>query len=463
MKIINKHLTYRMKEISILCLLLSCLVHAENLLFIAIDDLSSRIRSLGDPYAITPNLDRIYNESTVFTKQFATSPECGPSRTSMLTSLKVENHRVEHFEHFRGLNPRVITLPGLLRSNGGYFTSGVGKVFDFWNFGGRSSSEFIKPDLCSSKSIQCSFDRFYSYNEIILNKTTTPGNILFKKSDDNEILTDDYILRNSISQLQGFNESRKKFALFVGITKPHMPFTCHDSFYKMYDNLAISAAFTNMYNMTSYFKTVSHPYFKSDSREARKYSGFQVNNPNQYARGHYACISQSDSIIGRLVDVLDNLSAISNNTFVVIWGDHGFSVGERNIFGKKVLYENTNKSPFMIRFPPSSRVHNLIETPISNIDIYPTIAELLNVNVVQKIDGTSTVKLMNRDINHTHPVPFSSFYIYGPSSLIGISKWYKTNTTMTIHKRSSSNRLKPITTPYISRVYKPNTNERELL
>jgi iduronate 2-sulfatase len=429
---------------------------AENLLFIAVDDLSSRI---GDQYAITPNLDRIHNESIVFTKQFATSPECGPSRTSMLTSLKVENHKVDHFDNFRQKNPKVITLPGLLRVNGGYFTTGVGKVFDFWNFGGRDNPSILKPDLCTLKKNHCSFNRFYSYNEIVTEKPTSNSRLYNNVSDDT-ITLDDFILQNAMSQLQDFNQRKIKFALFVGFTKPHMPFKCHDSFYKMYEHVDFSPAFT-VYNETTYFSTLSHSYFKSSNREARGYTGFNVKNQTEYARAYYACMSQTDTMIGKLVDSVDSFLNLKNNTIVVIWGDHGFSVGERMLFGKKTLFENANKSPFMIRLP--SRNHQLIDTPISNIDIYPTIAELLNVPVNHTIDGTSTMKLVNRHANYTHPVPFSSFEIYGPAGLIGISKWYITNTTMSIHKRSSSNRLKPVSTPYILRVYKPNTDERELI
>lgn len=445
----------------IVCIISFTFTRAQNLLFIAVDDLASRLRSTGDPYAITPNLDKIYNESTVFTKHFATSPECGPSRTSMLTSLKVENHRVEHFEGFRRLNPRVITMPGFLRSKGRYFTSGVGKVFDFWNFGGRDSDLKIKPDLCTSKSIQCSFDRFYSYDEILptcLSGIQFNTRYLYANSSNDRNLLDDCIINNAISQLRDFSRSNnRKFALFVGITKPHMPFQCKDSFYKMHENTDFAAAF-NAYNTSSYFKHISHSYFKSDSREAQGYIGFKGNDASKYARAYYACVSQADEHIGRLVDELNSLQNLSNSTIVVIWGDHGFSVGERNMFGKKTLFENANKSPFMIRLP--SRIHHLIKTPISNIDIFPTIANLLNVSIDHKIDGTSAIRLMNNVVDD-HPVPFSSFRIYGPSSMIGISRWYVTNTTMTIHRRSSSNKLKP-DARIISRVYKPDTDEREL-
>jgi iduronate 2-sulfatase len=443
-------------KVHCLFLLIAHYASAENLLFIAVDDLSSRI---GDPYAITPNLDKIHNESIVFTKQFATSPECGPSRTSMLTSLKVENHKIEHFENFRQINPKVITLPGLLRVNGGYFTSGVGKVFDFWNFGGRADFSMIKPDLCTTKNNHCSFDRFYSMKEILRVKPPESGR-LYNNLSDGINSTDDFILQSAMSQLQDFNQRKIKFALFVGFTKPHMPFDCHDSFYRMYENVDFSPAFT-VYNETTYFNSLSHSYFKSINREAGGYTGFNGKNPVQYARAYYACMSQTDTMIGKLVESVDSFLNLKNNTIVVIWGDHGFSVGERRLFGKKTLFENANKSPFMIRLP--SRNHRIIDTPISNIDIYPTIAELLNVAVAHKIDGASTMKLVNRHANYTHPVPFSSFEIYGPAGLIGISKWYKTNTTMSIHKRSSSNRLKPVSTPFILRVYKPNTDERELI
>lgn len=438
-----------MKVIFLILCLIEISVSKPNVLFIAVDDLGSR------PDAYTPNIDSLMNQSVVFTRHYATSPECGPSRTSMLTSLKVENHRVEHFEQFRSLNPRTMTLPGVLRA-GGYTTTGVGKVFDLWTFGGRSSSLNVKPDLCVPNSTKpCSFDQYYSYYDIHTNVQKT-GNNLFTPTLSGTVI-DDCIVNNAIWQLDTMQQ-KKPFAMFVGITKPHMPFACNATFYNMYKNTNFTSLFEG-YDPNTYYKTISHPYFKYDNREPRHYTGFDPYDPEGFARGYYACISQSDSLIGKLIVKLDS-TAFSDNTIVVVWGDHGFSVGEKGQFGKKNLYERDNKSPLIIRMP--DKLPKTIDVPVSNLDIFPTIAEVLNVSFTNKIDGTSMVKLM-QGTTVKHPVPVSTFKVYGPSNLVGVSQWFPNNTTMMIVGRSSTNRLKPnFSSVKFRKVYRANTNEMQI-
>ena len=438
-----------------------------NLLFIVVDDLSSRI---GDTYAKTPNLDTMMDESFVFSRQYVASPECGPSRSSMLSSRKVENHRVEHFQQFRKLNPNVVTLPGLLRSQG-YYTTAVGKVFDLWTFGGSTNSSNIKADECKrSSNRQCSFDRVYSFSEIqagygcnapVLNDPK----ILYPKTSSGELI-DDCIVNNALWQLTQQNTltNPPPFSMFVGIMKPHMPFNCNASFYNMYKSTNFATLY-DKYDSATYYKNISHPYFKYNNREPTKYKGFSSKKPVDFARGYYACISQTDYLVGKLLNKLDGLSRIAKNTIVILWGDHGFRVGEKNQFGKKNLFELDNKSPLIIRMP--NKTHKTINTPVSSIDIYPTVAELLNISVRNmKLDGTSFANMMRQgDLRMiSHPTPISTFEIYGPSKYIGVSQWFPNNTTMMIVGRSSPNRLKPnYASVFFKKTYKADMHEQVVI
>ena len=359
-----------------------------NILFIAVDDLKPLTGSYGDTVVITPSLDALAENSTVFHRAYVQYPVCGPSRTSMLTGLRPETNGVLDLKtRMRDINPDIITMPQLFK-NAGYETAAVGKVFDPRNVDSR------QVDDPASWTIP-----FKAVSGEVDNRTEP--NFVAKSIDArSELFIDGQINKRGIALLQRMAGQDKPFFLGVGYKKPHLPFVVPKRFFDLYDRDTFELA-----PFQSAPAGSDASFVLSGNTELRTYwpapSGAEEPGPygdditseqqRELLHGYHAAVSFIDSLVGELLAALDETGE-ADNTIVVVWGDHGFHLGDHGVWGKHTTMEQAARHPLMIRVPgiDGGASDSLVEA----LDLFPTLAELAGLSVPDGLQGRSLVPIL---------------------------------------------------------------------
>jgi arylsulfatase A-like enzyme len=359
-----------------------------NVLFIAIDDLKPVLGCYDDPYAQTPNLDRLASRSFVFRNAHCQWPVCGPSRASLLTSLRPEASGVMDLKtDVRAKNPQVLTLPQHFR-NCGYQTAGVGKIYD---------------PRCVDNKKDCdkpSWSIPFIVPKSKFADTEDDGHVFASPQCAPEDLVDGQIAAEAVRQLRALVKTDQPFLLAVGFKKPHLPFIAPQSCWDLYD--------PDKFELARHRGGVEHDsgYVLHDSSELRGYGGVPsagvIAEPlqRQLIHGYYACVSFIDQQIGLLVDELVNLG-LSEQTIIVVWGDHGFHLGDHGMWGKHSTLEQATRVPLIITAPGMSPGSST--SPVEFTDIFPTLCEFSGNAVPPQLNGRSLRPILSGSATTVRP------------------------------------------------------------
>ncbi len=352
-----------------------------NVLFLAVDDLKPLLGCYGDETAITPNIDRLAKRGTVFTNAHCQWPVCGPSRASLMTSLYPEAVGVMDLKtDMREKNPNVLTLPQHFK-NSGYTTVGAGKIYD--------------PRCVDSKKTLDAPSWSLPYATLPLSKILHGDSkqvTLAPDVKDNQ-LTDGQICLSGRKLMKDLAGQETPFFLAVGFKKPHLPFIAPKKYWDFYDPAELKFA-----KHTGGIDNASG-YDLHDSPEFRGYEGVPAEGPvsKELARkslhGYYACVSFVDAQIGRLLRDLDELG-LSGETIIVLWGDHGFHLGDHSMWGKHSVLEQATRSPLIVVPPAGSKV-KATDTPVEFTDIFPTLCDLAGIDVPGEMAGRSLIPVID--------------------------------------------------------------------
>ena len=347
-----------------------------NVLFISVDDLRPALGCYGDPLAKTPHIDRFAGSGRPFLAAYCQQAVCGPSRTSLLTGRLPDNNRVWHNrQRFRLHEPDTVTLPQLFM-NAGYRAESYGKVFS-----GNSQEE--DPESWSAPAVlKAPGWRNYARQSA---SGDGKGTATEAADVDDEAYADGKLATLAIEALERLHE--KPFFLAVGFFKPHLPFNAPQKYWDLHDPAAFGTADTER---TAGAAADAYP----DHRELGGYAGMPRDErvPTDEARrlrqGYYACVSYVDAQVGRLLAALDRLG-LADNTIVVLWGDHGYSLGEADHWCKATNFERDTRVPLVIRMPGMPAPGEPTSALVEHVDIYPTLAELAGLEAPAEIDGLS--------------------------------------------------------------------------
>lgn len=360
--------------------------NAKNVLYIIIDDLRTNLGTYGHPFMLTPRLDKFAKESLVFEQAHVNSQMCVPTRNSFLSGRRPQTTRVFNAgignADFRVIGLNWTTLPGYFKQHE-YFTTAVGKVFHPnkppQGDGGRSWSDldkypyfYPKPGTCENNNVWC-------------------------EGSDDDVYEDNLIYKEAIHRLHAaVNDSSRPFFLAVGFHKPHTPYRAPSKWYDMYP--AASKIQTAKYDsFPSSSSNVTGLAWFSCQAEGKQYPiNHSIPYPLQIQqllrRAYYASISYTDHFVGLLLDELETLGFVHNTT-VVIHADHGYQLGERNIWCKETNYNLATHIPLLIRAPFGKYALNMgkrTSSLVEIVDLYPTLVELSGLPTSQeKLDGTS--------------------------------------------------------------------------
>ncbi|QDT04126.1 Arylsulfatase [Rubripirellula lacrimiformis] len=391
------------------------LVHAEstaqrpNVLLICIDDLRPELGCYGVDYIQSPNIDRLASQSRLFRHHYVQAPTCGASRNALLTGVyggRSNNALFQRAEQMEQDKPVPVSMPGWFRQNG-YATVSVGKVSH--HPGGRGGPNWDDPAI---PEMPGAWDRHLlpagpwqhprgamhglANGEIRVDRSKM--DVFQSTTGADEIYPDGLITNEAISQLDALaNDGDQPFFLAVGIIRPHLPFGAPAKYMQPYRDAKLPAI---PHPTKPAGKTTWH-----GSGEFMTYNRWD-RNPNQDAefalevRRHYAaCVSYADAMVGRILDQL-SASPAADNTVVVLWGDHGWHLGEHAIWGKHALFEESLRSPLIIRAVGTASDGVPNDAVVETVDLFPTLCELTNLNAPDGLVGQSLVPAIKNNANH---------------------------------------------------------------
>ena len=397
-----------------------------NVLFIAVDDLRPELGVYGNRVVKTPNIDQLAREGSFFSRHYVQVPTCGASRYSLMTGLRPRKRiHIDNRVFYREMaNKKEEQHPESFVHHfkrNGYSTVGIGKLSH--SVDGLVYGYNEKPS--NVKEMPHSWDRFvfnpgkwktgwnaffaYANGE---NRQSLNGQVKPYESADvqDEGYPDGLILKSAVQELKKLKAQRKPFFLGVGFLKPHLPFNAPKKYWDLYDRYSIPIASDPFIPKNIHPKSVGkmgefYNYKLSDEKPTLEKSVSDV-----YARklihGYYASISYVDNLVGQLLSELKSLK-LYKNTIVILWGDHGWHLGNDRKWGKHSLFERSLKSALIIKLPGVNHVSKEINSIVETVDLYPTLLDFCGIEPPYKLDGKSIMELIQTGKSNHHNSAFS--------------------------------------------------------
>ena len=351
----------------------------KNILFIAIDDLRPELNIYGAKHVKSPNIDQFAKEATVFNRAYCNVPVCGASRASLLTSiLPTKTRFIDYRAKAEKDVPNAKTLPSIFK-DAGYTSISNGKIFHY-NKDVQEASWSENPWLPKGGH-RVSYDA--TTNQVIMKSGN--GRVYEAPEVEDSAYPDYKIAQKTIKDLRRFKKSGESFFMACGFFRPHMPFYAPKKYWDLYNRDSIEIADNR--NLPE-----NAPKFLRGSGEFKSYSfGDYKPNTEEFHKmmrhGYYACVSYVDQLVGEVLNELERLG-LAENTIVVLWGDHGWHLGEHEFWGKHNTLHNALQVPLIVRVPGKSTGKHT-EALVESVDIYPTICDLANIPVPNYIMGKS--------------------------------------------------------------------------
>jgi iduronate 2-sulfatase len=383
-----------------------------NILFIAIDDLRPELGCYGSPIAKSPNLNKLAREGRRFDRAYCQQSICSPSRASLMTGARPDEIGVvENTAYFRDLNPDIVTLPQHFIKNG-YEAVYCGKIYH-----GRMTDEKYswsrKPahNLCPVKmkwlpggyALLENQQLWATNKEKMLAKYGKEGSgglihgPAYESADvPDHAYSDGYSTRLAISTLKDHRNKKPDQPLFLalGFKKPHLDFVAPKKYWDMYDREKIQLAKQSEEPIGG-ATTGLHASFELRTRHGIPKKGpIGPELAKTLLHGYYACVSYVDAQIGLMLDALED-EGMRENTIVVVWGDHGWHLGEMGIWGKATNYEIATRVPLILWTPEMKHRGKGTEALVELVDLYPTLCDLAGLSKPIHLAGKSLLPLLD--------------------------------------------------------------------
>ncbi len=382
-----------------------------NILFIAVDDLKPTIGCFGDSLAITPNIDALAQKGMVFKSTYCQQAVCAPSRASLLTSRYPDQTEVWDLKTLiRDRNPDILTLPQYFRENG-YITLGTGKIFDYRSVDNKSDTPSWSKYIPSweSKWYSSITGRPSYYYALPSAKDTIA--LLEQEASDlgvdkrkyvserywpsleladlpYDAYVDGAIANIGIDVLEQFAGNTEPFFLAVGFQRPHLPFNAPKKFWDLYDSEQFEPA--PFQKQAANSPSIAYHNFGElrSYTDIPKSGNLPVWQQKKLIHAYYAATSYIDYLIGMLIHKLEE-TGLDKNTIIVLWGDHGWHLGDHNLWCKHTNFEQATHSPLIISYPGQPNQGLTYLHPAEFTDIAPTLCDLASLNVPVDFEGES--------------------------------------------------------------------------
>lgn len=399
-----------------------------NILFIAVDDLKPLLGCYGNTLVKSPNIDRLAKMATVFNRNYCQQAICGPTRASIMTGTRPDVTKIWNLTtQMRDVNPNLVTLPQHLITQG-YTTSGIGKIFHPSSaIGGVDPISWSIPYLKSKESdfpadLGSPANGQYQLPETKVRMT--PEIIAERKKQNKDLAANDENPKSikgpstecmdvpdtayqdgvnallAKEQIINLSKDSKPFFMAVGFSKPHLPFVAPKKYWDLYnrDDMPIASfqehskngpliAYHQSGELRNYLDIPEFATLPADSLRI----GLKIEKQKELIHGYYAAISYMDAQVGILLNTLESLGTL-DNTIIVLWGDHGWHLGDHDLWHKHTNFDEATRAPLIIAGPgiKAGKTSSLTEF----VDVFPTICDLAGVAIPKNLDGKSLKPLM---------------------------------------------------------------------
>lgn len=385
-----------------------------NVLFIMVDDLKPTLGTYGDTLAISPNIDKLAGGGMRFDQAYSNQAVCAPSRYNILLGSRSTSTGLYNFgKEFRDVYPDAVTLPQHFMT-AGYHTESMGKVFHIghgntndeasWSIPHHKEKviEYVNPASTGRKLTreEAFFENTPMYIEQTPPNHELPRGAAWENPDVlDEAYADGRVARHAIDRLRKLSEnSDQPFFMAVGFARPHLPFSVPKKYWDLYDPEDMP--------MPDYEKAPegSPDFTKKRDHEMAQFFPVPVGKEiydddlkRKLIHGYYASVSYMDAQLGRVIDELKRLE-LDENTIIVLWGDHGWHLGDHAIWTKHTNFEQANRIPLIFKVPKVTKPGSSTDQFAESVDVYPTLASLAGLDIPkgsQPIDGIDLTPVLN--------------------------------------------------------------------
>jgi iduronate 2-sulfatase len=379
-----------------------------NVLLLCVDDLKPLLGCYGDPLAKTPNLDRLAARGTRFDLAYCNQSVCAPSRNNLLLGSRSTSLGIYGLaQNFRTAVPDAVTMTQHFMRHG-WRTEAVGKVLHSGHGNHDDDASWSVPtmkdkvveylDPKNSAGGQLTREEALFTNQKLGEIRSLPRGAAWESMDvaDNAY-ADGRIADEGIRRLRAARERRDTpFFLALGFVRPHLPLTAPKKYWDLHDPQAFPLA------PRQRDPEGAPAYAGKVGGEIVAYDPLTIENlreeetQRRLLHAYYACISFMDAQLGRVLDELDRLK-LRDSTIIVLWGDHGWHLGDHGYWTKHTNYEQANRIPLLIVAPGITRPGSVTRQLAETVDVFPTLAELAGLPAPrgpQAIDGVSLVPVL---------------------------------------------------------------------
>lgn len=394
-----------------------------NILFIAVDDLRPELGCYGSEIAVTPNLDALAADGLLFNRAYCQQAICRPSRASLMTGIRPETTGLFHnYVSLRELQPDILTLPEHLIAHG-YETAYVGKIFhngdtDEGRSWSREPAKWLGPDIKKPlgpyrlpENVKLRNDNFKEmfakYGEAA--RRGLASGPAFENADvPDHAYIDGYNTLLAIKTMKQMAAAEKPFFLGMGYKLPHLNWCAPKKYWDLYDPEDIPII-TDGTAPADGAAMGLHASFELRTRSnIPKYGPLGVELSRTLKHAYLASTSYVDAQIGLLLTALKE-TGLSDNTIVIVWGDHGWHLGDMGVWGKATNYEIATRVPLVIRAPGMKVRGHATDALVELVDIFPTLCELAGVPGPGNLEGHSFVPLLDNPDRPWKKAAFSQY------------------------------------------------------
>jgi len=391
-----------------------------NVLLICIDDLKPALGCYGDPLAKTPRIDALAARGVRFDAAYCNQAVCAPSRNALLTGLRPQTLGVYDLgTNFRRARPSAVTLPQYFKQHG-YRTEGIGKIFHVGHGNHEDPRSWSVPHW-RSKVVQYALPqnrpaKGMTREEALFDNVPAaranqlPKGMAWERADvPDSAYADGQAADEAISRLHRAAESPDQpWFLAVGFVKPHLPFCAPQRYWDLYKRSDFRPA-------ANQSPPQGAPQWAPTTwGELRQYRGVPDDGPlsadlqQQLIHGYYAATSYVDAQVGRVLDALDQNDQAAN-TIVVLWGDHGWHLGDHGMWCKHTNYEQATRIPLIVAAPSAIAGSRGGAALVESVDVYPSLCALAGLPLPPGLDGASFAQLLADPAAPSKPAIFHAY------------------------------------------------------
>ncbi len=404
-----------------------------NVLFVAVDDMRPELGCYDSDEIKTPNIDAFAGTGTTFLKAYCQAAVCAASRASVMTGLRPDSTRVWDLRgKFRENMPDVVTIPMHFKKHG-YHTVSMGKIFhnhmpDRVSFDEPDlrPAKYMTPELIDREPESFYHDDGLNRELAEVRKRRLAANpkryangwaygVATESFDgpDNQFY-DGAQTELAINKMRELKKRDEPFFLALGYYRPHLPFVAPKKYWDMYDRDEISLASNPFLPKASPVMAMNSMYELRacyDLEFVKHPAGFTFDEPTarRLRHGYFASVSFVDACFGKLMAGLKELG-LADNTIVVLWGDHGWKLGEHNSWCKQSNYNIDVRVPLMVRVPNHPTAGGRTESLVELVDLYPSLCDVADIPIPADMEGTSFKPLLAEPNKKWKSAVFSQFH-----------------------------------------------------